>query len=172
MARSGSVGVAVGGGLQMKLSIYDILLFILVICVCLFAWIMPGYPSQIPAEPEPGVASEQFIDWYLLPNGMIQFNFDLDLDGKADLNTLRRIKPSGSGMAHTQSDAEAEAPGWPTSLFLYYYDSGTHAWRWFAIERYPLLINYNGILYRDMEEDGINGNEMIYDDSIKNEKRI
>jgi hypothetical protein len=132
----------------------------------------PALSLDIPLEPEPGVASKQFIDWYILSNGMIQFNFDLDLDGKVDYYTLRRLKPSGQGMAHTQAEAEIEASGFPHSLFIYYFDGGVNSWRWFALEKYPLFYSYHGILYKDMEEDNINGNETIYENSLKTEKKI
>ena len=133
---------------------------------------MPAYPADIPSEPEPpGIGSKEFIRWLILPNGMIRFEFDLDGDKKMDYYTDRRLKPEGQGMARTQEDAIAEIPNWPKSLFLYYFDSGIHAWRWLAIEKHPLFYKHGNNLYIDPEEDGINGNEAVYENLFQTERK-
>ena len=99
----------------------------------------------------------------MLPNGLVIFNFDLDLDGKVDYTTSRRIKPSGQGESKTLDDAQAESDNWPHSLFLYYYDRTFGSYRWLAIERHPLFYRWNGQLYLDSEEDSVNGNEESYE---------
>jgi hypothetical protein len=121
----------------------------------------PSLSLEIPIEPD--ITSPEYVDWNLLPNGLAIFNFDLDMDGRVDYITSRRIKPSGQGEAKTQTDAQDEANNWSHSLFLYYFDSALGSWRWLAIERHPLFYRWNGQLYIDPEEDSINGNEQLYE---------
>ena len=121
----------------------------------------PALAQPWALEPEPPLHTQ--VQWTLNANGLLIVGYDLDLNGTADLYTVRSIHRSYS------SDQ-------PDRFFDRFYEgrpvfySGDGAVRYVYItSRHPLLyardINEDGVwewVYQDVMEDGVNGNEKLY----------
>ncbi len=102
-------------------------------------WMSQAYYTPIPAE-DPGA----FIGMWLDPVGLMHHIYDMDGDGKIELETVRRqtiflLLPDNTVLF--------TPPRWEENPFIYYVD-----------------FNMNGKyeedeMFLDRESDGINGNE-------------
>lgn len=105
------------------------------------------------------------ITWDINPAGMLVVGYDTNGNGKADFYTLRRVLvsfPSERGIADVAQnfpDCPVFVSGGESSEAFYY-----------IVAKYPLFyaIDLDGdgvwdLVYKDVAEDGVNGNEVFYD---------
>lgn len=106
----------------------------------------------------------QLLNWTITPNGMLIIQYDLDGNNKADLYTTRIVKRS----FFSKRSFEKESANWKGSLiFSVNYSSSSYYYIAFKNPLfYSLDINGDGhwdLMYKDVLEDGLNGNETFYD---------
>jgi hypothetical protein len=106
----------------------------------------------------------QSLNWDLNANGMLSIRYDLDGNTQADLYTILTVKRS----FFSKTLLENEYKNWADSLvFSVNYQSFSH---YYITEKNPLFyaIDLDGdghwdLMYKDVLEDGLNGNEDFYD---------
>jgi hypothetical protein len=126
----------------------------------------PG-PEQIPKEP--GWRHPSYRGWELLSiNGMVGTYYDLDLDGVLDYMVIRKILRQVSAEDVSIEDAVEIAQFENSSVYVSY------PVIYFA-NRNPMFY-CRGVdnrkncehIWVDVQEDGLNGNEVLYSLSIPN----
>lgn len=109
-------------------------------------------------------ALESRVDWDLTPSGLLLVAYDSNGDGRADYFTLRPVIASfysRQGIAVVRQSY----PGRPVfdvqnGADTFYYIVGEHPLM------YAVDLDGDGVwdlIYKDVAEDGINGNEAFYD---------
>ncbi len=109
-------------------------------------------------------SNTQSLNWDLIANGMLLVRYDLDGNTQADLYTIRIVKRS----FFSKTLLENEYKNWADSLiFSVNYQSFSH---FYITAKNPLFyaIDLDGdghwdLMYKDVLEDGLNGNEEFYD---------
>jgi len=111
--------------------------------IVLAAWLLWGLPLPVvqagvslPAEPDESTRVDELLD---NESRLYLLLYSLAGDGKVDYVTGRRI--------HEQSRSEFGNPVYATARFPFFY--------W-----------WNHILWVDQEQDGVNGNEVVYQENI------
>lgn len=109
-------------------------------------------------------ALESRVDWDLMPSGLFLVGYDLNGDGRAGYFTLRPVIASfysSKGIAFVRQSY----PGSP--VFDVQYGTDTF---YYVVGEHPLMyavdVDGDGIwdlVYKDVAQDGINGNETFYD---------
>ncbi len=117
-------------------------------------------PDLLQAEP---AMTTQF-GWNLEPNGMLTVGYDLNHNGRPDFFTVRVVLYKYITEEPIATVARYN-PGHP----VFRGDYGVEGFYYIAA-RYPLFyavdVNEDGrwdVLYQDVLEDGVNGNEEFYD---------
>lgn len=110
----------------------------IVLAACLFLGLLPGVHagSSLPVEPDETTRVDELLD---NESGMYLMLYSLKGDGKMDYVTGRRIKE--------QIRSEFGNP-------VYY------------AGRFPFFYWWNHTLWVDQEQDGVNGNEVVYQENI------
>ncbi len=117
-------------------------------------------PDLLQAEP---AMTTQF-GWNLEPNGMLTVGYDLNHNGRPDFFTVRVVLYKYITEELIETVARYN-PGRP----VFRVDYGVEGFYYIA-QRYPLFsavdVNEDGhwdVMYKDVLEDGVNGNEEFYD---------
>ena len=110
----------------------------IVLAACLLLGLLPGVHagSSLPVEPDETTRVDELLD---NESGMYLMLYSLKGDGKMDYVTGRRIKE--------QIRSEFGNP-------VYY------------AGRFPFFYWWNHTLWVDQEQDGVNGNEVVYQENI------
>lgn len=123
----------------------------------------PAMAGQNTLRPEPPLNSQ--LSWDVYPNGMLVVTYDLDQNGRADYFTLRVI----AATFVTTDSARAVARNNADRL-VFAVNPGAEINTFYVTQRHPLLYaidaNEDGlwdVIYKDVSEDGVNGNEQFYD---------
>ncbi|HLF85927.1 MAG TPA: hypothetical protein VI584_02495 [Nitrospiria bacterium] len=134
---------------------------------------MNGVPS------EPDFSSPDYVDWNILSGHapFIQSFFNLDHDGKPEFYTLRRIistdgvKGSREEVLTQIDDIQRNNPN--SQAFFAQSGIGEDQYIVYLAERYPLFYCLSNVTWIDKEEDGVNGNEEVYErPGLKTERSI
>ncbi|NIQ00581.1 MAG: hypothetical protein GWM98_09455, partial [Nitrospinaceae bacterium] len=138
-------------------------LCVFIIVWCIFAgfsnpvW---GNPAQLRAEP----SLNQQMDWDLKPNGLLYVSYDLNHNGEPDYYTVRTLVRSYLSNQPVQV-AISIYPDNP--VFFVPYRTSIQV---YIVSPEPLFyaldVDEDGhwdLMYKDVLEDGINGNERFYD---------
>ncbi|OGW25014.1 MAG: hypothetical protein A3K09_04690 [Nitrospinae bacterium RIFCSPLOWO2_12_FULL_47_7] len=120
------------------------------------AWSLP----HLSEEP----ALETQIGWNILPSGMLVVAYDLNHNGKPDFFALRVVVKN----FFSNETIHQARENFPASLVFYVdYEKDNY---FYVTTKQPLFyaidLNEDGIwdlLYKDVMEDGVNGNERFYD---------
>ncbi len=124
-------------------------------------------PSLALADPfslEITPSKTQLLNWTIIPNGMLIIQYDLDGNNRADLYTARIVKRS----FFSKRSLEKESKNWTGSLiFSVNYHSSSY---YYITVKNPLFYSLDldgdghwDLMYKDVLEDGLNGNEKFYD---------
>ncbi|KMP10730.1 hypothetical protein UZ36_06705, partial [Candidatus Nitromaritima sp. SCGC AAA799-C22] len=107
--------------------------------------------------------SEQ-THWDLTANGMVYVSYDMDYNGIADFHTLRIVVKSFYS-ARSVREVGADFPNHP----IFFVNYGQNRF-YYVTMAYPLFyafdVDENGtwdLIYKDVSEDGANGNETFYE---------
>ncbi len=118
-----------------------------------------GGPSLIEEPP-----LSMHMAWGLTNSGMLFVGYDTDQNGKIDFHTLRIVRTS-----YFSKDSIADiALNYPEN-HIFFINYETYHYYYVAVQGpifYALDIDEDGrwdLMYKDTEEDGINGNEIFYD---------
>ncbi len=132
-----------------------------IILVALLAFGSPAWSNPELTQAEPAMNTQ--IGWNLEPSGMLTVGYDLNHNGRPDFFTVRVVLDKYI----TEEPIETVArynPGHP----VFRVDYGAEGF-YYITARYPLFyavdVNEDGawdVLYRDVMEDGVNGNEVFY----------
>ena len=113
-------------------------------------------------QAEPAITTQ--FGWNLEPNGMLTVEYDLNHNGRPDFFTVRVVLDKYI----TEEPIETVARYSPSRL-VFRVDYGDEGFYYIAA-RYPLFyavdVNEDGhwdVVYKDVLEDGVNGNEDFYD---------
>lgn len=137
----------------------------LMITLLMVAFMISG-PTTIWANPQPIVEPELMtrLGWDLTPAGLLTVSFDLDQNGRPDYFTLRVVASNYFSKDTLQTVAES----CPENL-IFYVNYGTKRYYYIASQEplfYVFDVDEDGawdLMYKDVSEDGINGNEQFYD---------
>ncbi|MBT5549239.1 MAG: hypothetical protein HOJ79_02045 [Nitrospina sp.] len=104
------------------------------------------------------------LSWDIATNGLLYVSYDLDGNGKADYFTLRVVSRNYRSYRPTER-VYLENPS--HLVFFVSYGSSNHYY--LAVQR-PLFYAFDvneddhwDVMYKDVLEDGVNGNEEFYD---------
>jgi len=144
------------------------------------AGVSPAQSTNIREVPsEPDLSSPRFVDWNIFSGHapFIQSFFDLDQSGKSKFYTLRRIK-STEGVKGSREEVltqidEIQKDNQDSQVFFAQSGIGDDLYIVYIAERYPLFYCKSNVTWIDKDEDGVNGNEAVYDGSgLKTEMSI
>ncbi len=134
-------------------------LFVLVVLLAALPGLVWGVP--LPVQ-EPDLANA--MGWDLAPSGLLVVDFDRDGNGRADYLTLRFVV-----RAYPSAESVATIAGiWPDNL-VFFVDYEWDCYFYIAAPQ-PLFYVFDtdedghwDLMYKDVMEDGVNGNEQFYD---------
>ncbi|MFQ5673724.1 MAG: hypothetical protein ACE5G9_11560 [Nitrospinales bacterium] len=118
-----------------------------------------GMP-YLAAEP----ALNQQLDWNLMPNGLLCVDYDRDGNGKADFHTLRIVVRAFYSLDTIYTVTKNN----PRNL-IFFVGNAKVKFYYVAVLApllYAIDINEDGhwdLIYKDVSQDGVNGNEQFYD---------
>jgi len=122
---------------------------------------MPVLAQPWALHPEPPLHTQ--VEWTLKANGLLSVGYDLDHNGTADFYTVRSIHRSYSS---DRSDRFFDRFYEGRPVFYVGTDAVRHV---YITTQHPLFYaldaNEDGVwewVYQDVMEDGINGNETLY----------
>ena len=138
---------------------HSILLFILIGTL-----LQPSLAKADPRFLEFSPQQATSLDWDLTSNGMHVIQYDLDQNGKADFYALRIVKRS----FFSKMPVEKERADWRGHL-IFSVNHGSVSY-YYITAKHPLLyaidLDEDGswdLVFNDVLEDGLNGNERFYD---------
>lgn len=121
---------------------------------------MVGAQPYLKSEPSLSTS----VNWDVAANGMLYVSYDTNHNGKADFHTLHIVFRSFYSRA-TVLEIAKNFPG-----NLVFYVNHDVAGFFYIVDRNPLFyaidVNEDGqwdLIYKDVSEDGVNGNEAFYD---------
>lgn len=113
-----------------------------------------------PVEP----AMQSRASWNLEPNGMLTVGYDLNHNGRPDFFAVRVVLDK-----YISTEPLETVIRYNTDHPVFRVDYGAEGF-YYITERYSLFyavdVNEDGVwdvLYKDLLEDGVNGNEVLYD---------
>lgn len=112
--------------------------------------------------PEPPLDTR--LGWTLAPNGLLYVSYDLDGNHRADFIALRSIITS-----YYSSRSLSEIVSNHKKNLVFHVDNPTDRYYYIVSSKplfYAIDVNEDGvwdILYKDVSQDGVNGNEEFYD---------
>lgn len=116
----------------------------------------------VPPLVEPTLKNK--ISWNLKGNGLLYISYDLNHNGKADYHTVHFVIKT-----YLTDESLTAIPGYYQNAPVFYVNYGP-ANQIYVISGkalfYAFDINEDGnwdLMYKDVEEDGVNGNETFYD---------
>ena len=121
-----------------------------------------AWGNYVALQPEPALKTQ--VGWDVQPNGLLFISYDLDQNGKVDFIALRRVLKTYFTDEPLRMVAKSNG-GCP--VFFVNYHSSRFVYitskmpLFYAIDR-----NEDGLwdlMYKDVLEDGVNGNERFYD---------
>ena len=126
--------------------------------------LLPSLGMGFPNLPLVDPPLENKIDWNLSGNGLLYISFDLDHNGRADYHTVHFVIKS-----YLTSEPLKQLTGLYKGAPVFYVNYGP-ANQIYVISKkalfYAIDVNEDGtwdLMYKDVNEDGINGNETFYD---------
>ena len=128
----------------------------------LFIWVLPLHALPNVQLVDPPLKNH--IGWNLKGNGLLYISYDLNGNGRADYHTLHFILK-----AYLTSEPVRHIPGYNGGAPVFFVRYG-RAHQVYVISRkalfYAIDFDEDGnwdLMYKDIQEDGVNGNEMYYD---------
>ncbi len=141
----------------MKRIVFSIILIIALLGFSATTWSGNEMPHTEPAM-------EFRTGWNLEPSGMLSVGYDLNHNGRSDFFTVRIVLDKYITTESIETVARYH-PNHPVFRVGYGADGF-----YYITARYPLFyavdVNEDGawdVLYKDVLEDGVNGNEELYD---------
>ncbi len=126
--------------------------------------LLPSLGMGFPNLPLVDPPLKNKIGWNLNSNGLLYVSFDLDHNGQADYYTVHFVIKT-----YLASEPLKQGPGLYTGAPVFYVNYGP-ANKIYVISKkalfYSFDINEDGtwdLMYKDVNEDGVNGNETYYD---------
>jgi len=122
----------------------------------------PAWSGNATLQTEPTMAAR--YGWNVDPNGMLTVGYDLNHNGRPDFFTVRIVldKYISTDPIETVGRTNPSHP-------VFRVDYGADGF-YYVAARYPLFyavdVNEDGlwdVLYKDVLEDGVNGNEVFYE---------
>ncbi len=133
---------------------------ILVAILVLLPSLGMGFPNLLLVDPP----LKNKLGWDLKSNGLLYISFDLDQNGQADYHTVHFVIK-----AYLASEPLKQLPGYYKGSPVFYVNYGP-ANQIYVISKkalfYAFDVNEDGtwdLMYKDLNEDGVNGNETYYD---------
>ena len=132
----------------------------LMIVLLFFVSPVPAETEMLQAEP----AMESRYGWNLVSNGMLTVGYDLNHNGQPDFFTVRIVVEKYISIETIETVAQTY-PGHP----VFRVDYGSEGFYYIACRNplfYAVDTNEDGVwdvIYKDVLEDGVNGNEQLYD---------
>ena len=137
------------------------IVFSIILMVALLSFGTPAWSGNETLQTEPAMNAQ--VGWNLEPNGMLTVGYDLNHNGRPDFFTVRIVLDKYIAEEPIETVARYN-PGHP----VFRVDYGADGF-YYITARYPLFyavdVNEDGVwdvLYRDVLEDGVNGNEVFY----------
>lgn len=112
-------------------------------------------------------ALNTLVSWDLKPNGLLCISYDLNQNGKADYHTVHFVIKS-----YLSQESMVSIPQYYGDNPIFFVDYGTARYIYVISESplyYAIDINEDSLwdfIYIDTMEDGVNGNEKLYDGSM------
>ncbi len=138
------------------------IVFSIILMIAMLAIGSPAWPGNELLQTEPAMKTQ--VGWNLEPSGLLTVGYDLNGNGRPDFFTVRVVLDKYIS-GETMETVTRFNPGLP----VFRVDYGEEGFYYIAA-RYPLFyavdVNEDGdwdVLYRDVLEDGVNGNEEFYD---------
>lgn len=138
------------------------IVFSIILLVALLSFGSPAWSGNEMLQAEPAMNAQ--VGWNLEPSGMLTVGYDLNHNGRPDFFTVRIVLDKFITTEPIETVAHYN-PGRP----VFRVDYGAEGFYYIAA-RYPLFyavdVNEDGVwdvLYKDVLEDGVNGNEVLYD---------
>ncbi|MFQ5483597.1 MAG: hypothetical protein ACE5ER_12665, partial [Nitrospinaceae bacterium] len=107
---------------------------------------------------------QSMVAWDIEANGLLRVGYDLTGNGSPDYYTLRRVRAAFFSSATLRETVQANAD---SLLFYVPYPDTTF---YYAAMKSPLFYaadpdedGHWDLIYKDVSEDGVNGNEVFYD---------
>jgi hypothetical protein len=141
----------------MKRIVFSIILLVVLLSLSPPVW---SWNNTLQAEP----AMNTRYSWNLEPNGMLIVGYDLNHNGRPDFFTVRIVLDKYITTEPFETVARHN-PGHP----VFRVDYGSEGF-YYITAQYPMFyavdVNEDGVwdvLYKDVLEDGVNGNEVFHD---------
>ena len=127
-------------------------------------FLLPNLGMGFPEYPLVDPPLENKIGWDIKSNGLLYVSYDLDQNGRADYHTIHFVIKS-----YMTSDSMEQLQGYYKNAPVLYVNYGP-ANQIYVISKkalfYAVDVNEDGtwdLMYRDLNEDGVNGNETFYE---------
>ena len=137
------------------------IVFSMILMIAMLSFGSPAWSGNNTLQAEPAMKSR--YGWNLEPNGMLIVGYDLNHNGRADFFTVRIVLDKYISTEPIETVARHN-PWHP----VFRVDYGAEGFYYIAA-RHPLFyavdVNEDGVwdvLYKDVLEDGVNGNEEFY----------
>lgn len=138
------------------------IVFSIILIITLLSFGSPAWSGNEILQTEPAMQTQ--VGWNLEPSGMLTVGYDLNHNGRTDFFTVRIVLDKYISTELIETVARYN-PGQP----VFRVDYGAEGF-YYITARYPLFyavdVNEDGVwdvLYKDVLEDGVNGNEVFYD---------
>lgn len=138
------------------------IVFAIIFAASVLVFASPAWPGNDLLQPEPAMHTQ--VGWNLEPNGLLTVGFDLNHNDRPDFFTVRIVLHKYITTEPIETIARFN-PGHP----VFRADYGAEGF-YYITARYPLFyavdVDEDGVwdmLYKDVLEDGVNGNEVFYD---------
>lgn len=125
---------------------------------------IPSLGMGLPDLPIVDPPLKNKVGWNLKSNGLLYVSFDLDHNGRADYHTVHFVLKT-----YLASESLKQLPGYYHGSPVFYVNYGP-ANKIYVISKkalfYAFDVNEDGtwdLMYKDMNEDGVNGNETFYE---------
>ncbi|MCH8157218.1 MAG: hypothetical protein IID18_05610 [Nitrospinae bacterium] len=140
----------------MKRFLFYMIIFVFLAFTTPFAWSNPYLATEPPLS--------QRTNWDLTANGMLFVSYDLDYNGTADFHTLRVVVTS----FFSDQTIQEVGVNFPSQL-VFFVSYGQDRFYYVTVAQplfYAVDVDEDGtwdLVYRDVSEDGVNGNETFYE---------
>lgn len=133
-----------------------------ILMIAMLAFGSPAWAGNELLQTEPSMRTQ--VGWNLEPSGMLTVSYDLNGNGRPDFFTVRIVLDK-----YISDQSIATVARFNPGLPVFRVDYGDEGF-YYITARHPLFyavdVDEDGhwdVLYRDVLEDGVNGNEEFYD---------